>query len=267
MDEACVAKKPTPAETQQEKLARRKAAEEEAALREIDEAVRQSEMEEFGQKYGKPLLAVFVLGMALFGGYLFWQNQQDAAREADAEIIIGALDQVEAGNLQTAGDQLEPLVQDGSDAAQASAALLQAGIAAQDGNTQRAAELFAAVANNESAPDVMRNIALIRQISTQFDTMDKGEVIAALEPLAQPGEPFFGSAGELVAVAHLEQGNNAEAGALFAAISKADDVPDSVRARARQMAGVLGVDAIEDVEAVLEAQGVDTEVGAPDAAQ
>ena len=34
-----------------------------------------------------------------------------------------------------------------------------------------------------------------------------------------------------------------------------------MRSRARQMAGVLGVDAIEDVDALLEEQGVEREAG------
>ena len=42
-------------------------------------------------------------------------------------------------------------------------------------------------------------------------------------------------------------------------IAKDEEVPESLRSRARQMAGLLGVDAIEDVDQVLdelaEAQG------------
>ena len=51
-------------------------------------------------------------------------------------------------------------------------------------------------------------------------------------------------------------------GALFAQIAKDQTAPESVRSRARQMAGVLGVDAIEDVEALLAEQGVERESAA-----
>ena len=65
-----------------------------------------------------------------------------------------------------------------------------------------------------------------------------------------------------VAHAYLDQDKRAEAGALFAQIAKDQTAPESVRSRARQMAGVLGVDAIEDVEALLAEQGVERESAA-----
>jgi hypothetical protein len=68
-------------------------------------------------------------------------------------------------------------------------------------------------------------------------------------------------------MAHLEAGNKAEAGKLFADIAKDEDQPESLRSRARQMAGLLGVDAIVDVEKLLEAQGVGASGGNGDAAR
>jgi len=72
-------------------------------------------------------------------------------------------------------------------------------------------------------------------------------VVARLKPLAVPGNAWFGSAGELVGAAYLKQGRPELAGPLFAQIAKDKTVPETLRARARQLAGVLGVDAIEDV--------------------
>ena len=43
-------------------------------------------------------------------------------------------------------------------------------------------------------------------------------------------------------MALIKQGKNAEAGRLFAAIAKNDEVPGSVRARSVQIASSLGVD-------------------------
>jgi hypothetical protein len=68
-------------------------------------------------------------------------------------------------------------------------------------------------------------------------------VIARLEPLAKPGEPWFGSAGEMTALALIKQGKKQEAGQLFATIAKDNGVPETIRTRAVQVAGTLGVDA------------------------
>jgi hypothetical protein len=82
-------------------------------------------------------------------------------------------------------------------------------------------------------------------------------VIARLKPLAKPGNPWFGSAGELVAMAYLKEGKKDLAGPLFAAIAKDEDAPKSMRSRARQMAGVLGYDAVVDVDQLLAEERID----------
>ena len=240
--------------TDAEKRAKRQAAQDDVLLREVDDAVRQDRYAQFGQRYGRQLIALLVLALAAFGAFVFWQSRQDAQRERESEALVGALDQLEAGNLDSAQTSLSPLVADGSDAARASASLLSAGIALQQGNATRATELFEGVAADEDAPPALRDLATIRAVAGRYDTLAPDQVVARLKPLATPGNPWFGSAGELVAMAYLDQGRNDEAGALFAAIAKDEEVPETLRSRARQMAGLLGVDAIEDVDEVLEQQ-------------
>lgn len=243
-----------PAASREETLARRRAAEEEALLREVDDAVRQDDLASFGQRYGRALaLGAAVLVLA-FGGYLFWQDRRDAARERQSETLIAALDQLQAGNLAAAASGVEALAQEGAPGPQASARLLQAGVAAEQGRTADAVARLSALSQDGSAPQAMRDLARLRLIALQFDSMDKSQVVAQLSPLARPDSPWFGSAGELIAMAYLEQGKRAEAGRLFADIAGNTNVPDPIRSRARQMAGVLGVDAIPDVNRFLQQQ-------------
>lgn len=243
-----------PTVSREEALARRRAAEEEALLREVDDAVRQDDLAGFGERYGRLLAVgagVLVLG---FGGYLFWQDRQDAARERQSETLITAFDQLQAGNLAAAASGVTELAKDGAAGPTASAQLLIAGAATEQGRTAEAITSLTALANDGSAPQALRDLAKLRLVALQFDIMDKGQVIAQLGPLARPDSPWFGSAGELVAMAYLEQGKRAEAGRLFADIARNDAVPDPIRSRARQLAGVLGVDAIPDVDTFLQQQ-------------
>lgn len=254
-----------PLQTPEEKKAKQEAAAEEVLLREVDEAVRQDQLSNFATNYGKPLIAAIVLGLAGFGGYLYWERQQEAAMERDSETLVAALDQIEAGNLDTGSAALEPLITDGNPGSQTAARMLKAGIALEQGKAKEARELFAAIAADDNAPPAMRDIATIREVATAYDTMKPADVIARLKPLAVPGKPFFGSAGELVAMAYLDQNNTKEAGAMFASIAKDESVPEGLRSRARQMAGLYGVDAIEDVDKVLEALGSPQDAQAPGA--
>lgn len=243
-----------PTSSREDTLAKRRAAEEEALLREVDDAVRHDDLRSFGQRYGRQLAigaGVLVLG---FGGFLFWQSRQEAARERESEAIVAALDQAQAGNFPAAATSASPLLEQGAPGPRASARLISAGAAMRQNDTAAATRHLSALAGDSSAPRALRDLATLRLVALQFDSLDKGQVIARLGPLAKPGNPWFGSAGELVAMAYLEQGKRGEAGKLFGAIANADSVPEPIRSRARQMAGVLGVDAIPDADRFLQQQ-------------
>ena len=240
----------------------KKAAQDEVLLREIDDAVREDQFREFAQKYGRVLLGVTVVGLLAFGGYLLWDSRQEAAMEATSEQLTAVLDQAEAGNLDSASNAAAKLAAGSEGGAKAAALLTQAGIAMDRGRTADAVKIYAQVAADSATPPALRDLASIREMAASFDTRNPADVIARLEPLAVPTNPWFGSAGELVAMAYLEQGNRKRAGALFGEIARSDDVPDTLRSRARQMAGLLGVDAIEDADAFMEEQRSPAAAGA-----
>ncbi len=219
-------------------------------MREVDEAVRHDEVGDFARKYGWPLGIAFVLGLAAFGGFLFWQSSSESDLEGQSEQLVQATDELEAGNTDVADDELAGLAQ-GEGGAAAMATMLRAGIAAERGDAEAAATLYQQISGNGDLPAELRDIATIRAVTAQFDTLDAQEVIDRVGPLAVPDNAFYGSAGELVAHAYLKQNKNAEAGALLVDIAGNDDVPASLRSRARQLAGLLGFDAIESVDDTL----------------
>lgn len=249
-----MALRPSSNKTPEEKQAERQAAQDEVLMREIDDAVRQDDYARFAKSYGRPLLGLLVAGLIGFGGYLFWDSRQEAAMEKSSEDLVAAMDQLGAGNLDSADSAAATLAAENDAAAGSIAMMLQAGVALQKGDAEEAAELYSQVAEKDGTPPALRDLAMIREVAATFDTRSPDDVIARLGSLAVPGNPYFGSAGELVAMAHLEKGDRAQAGTLFGEIAKSEEVPESLRSRARQMAGLLGVDAIDDVEELLEEQ-------------
>lgn len=232
-------------------------AEDDVLIREIDEAVREDAVLEFVRKHGIKVLGGITLGIAALGGYLVWDHFSEQALERQSETLIAALDSLDARDYASATEKVAPLLGgDASPGARAAARFVQAGAALQAGDNAKAATLYKAIADDADAPPVLRDLANVREVSINFDTMKPADVIARLGPLAKPGTALFGSAGELVAMAHLEGGNRAEAGKLFAEIAKDEELPDTLRSRARQMAGLMGVDAVVDVDKLLRDQGV-----------
>lgn len=230
----------------------KKAAEDDVLMREVDDAVRQDQYSEFFTRFGKPLLVVLVVGLLAFGFYLWWDARQEAEMERRSEILVSALDQLQAGNLDTASSAVDPLLEDGSPGSRAIAGFLRAGVASEQDRFEEAAGIYARLAADDSLPDEFRDLAALREVAVRFDDMPPAEIVERLRPLAVPGNAYFGSAAELLAMAYLEQGDRQQAGTLFGEIARSDEVPESLRSRARQMAGLLGVDAIEDVDRLLE---------------
>ena len=116
-------------QSREEILAQRRAAEEEALLREVDDAVRADDMASFGKRYGRTLgVGIGALVLA-FGGYLYWESRQEAAREAQAEALVTALDQAQAGNFAAATESTASIAKDGGEGPRASARMLAAGAA------------------------------------------------------------------------------------------------------------------------------------------
>ncbi len=221
-------------------------------LREVDEAVRKDDIAHAAKKWGKPLAAAVVLGLAGLGGYLFWESQQHAKAEAQAVELTLAMDRLEANQPDAALAKAKPLTTSEFAGIRVPAQMLEAGVAQGKGETDKAAKLYAAIAADEDNPQPMRDLATLRQVLIQYDTMKPADVVARLKPMAVPGHAFFPTAAELVAMAYVEQGQDKLAGPLFAEIARDKTAPDNLRARARQIAGLMGTDAIDDVKEVVE---------------
>lgn len=234
--------------------------EDQVLIREIDEAVREDAALEFMRKHGLKVLGVILLALAALAGWMVWNHYAEQNLERQSETLIAALDLADQRDFRTASETVAPLLAEGnSPGARAAARFLQAGAALEQGDTGTASGLYKAIADAADTPPALRDLARIRQVSVNFDSMTPAAVIAELSPLAKPGSAYFGSAGELVAMAHLENGNRAEAGKLFAAIAKDESQPETLRSRARQMAGLVGVDAVVDVNKLLKDEGVASE--------
>ena len=215
----------------------------ETFVREVDENLRRDQLRDMAQAYGKWIIGAVIVFLAAIGGYLFWQNQQQKHAIADSEAMSAALDKVGAGDIKGGQADMVPLSDSSNEVTRATALLGRATLALQQNDRATASNLFKKVAEDDGLPQPFRDLATVRGTMVDFDSMKPDDVIARLKPLTEAGKPFFGSAGELTAMAMLAKGDRAGAGQLFARIAADRQVPESIRNRAVQVAGSLGVDA------------------------
>ena len=222
----------------------------EAFLREVDENLRRDQAQAFARRYGKMIVGAIVLFLAAIGGWMYWQDRQAKATAVDSETLSSAMNDIAARKDAAAGPKLEQLTKSSSDGIAIEAKLTQAAQAITAGQSASAIAIYRAIAADSSAAQPFRDVATLRLTAMEFDSIKPEEVIARLEPLAKPGNPWFGSAGDLTAMAMIKMGRKAEAGRLFAAIAADNNVPDTIRSRAVPMAGTLGVDATGSLPAL-----------------
>ncbi|MDO7841137.1 tetratricopeptide repeat protein [Sphingomonas immobilis] len=216
-----------------------------AFLREVDEELRRDQMVGAWKRYGRIAVAALVLALAAFGGWLIYQNQRQAAAGVEGELLSKTFDDLAAKKVDAAAKPLADLAKSDGPGYSAVARFTQADLLLQKDDTAGAAKIFAAITADQKVAQPFRDLALVRQTSAEFDTLKPQVVIDRLRGLAVKDNPWFGSAGELVAAAYVKSGQRDKAAALFSQIAKGDDVPDTIKQRAVQMSGLLGVDAPE----------------------
>ena len=215
----------------------------ETFIREVDENLRRSQAEEFFKRWGAWLVAGVLLLLIAAAAFLWWrQSQLDKAR-GHSEQLAGIIEDIGAGRSAGVEQRLDAIAAEGNEAYRASALMTKAALALQNGNRAAAVEGYRRVSDDADLLEQHRNGALVRLTALEFDALPPEQVISRLQGLAKPGSPWFGSAGELTAMAMLKQNRRAEAGRIFGAIAADRQVPQSLRGRAVQIAGTLGVDA------------------------
>ena len=219
-------------------------------LREVDENLRRDQLRDWGRKYGGWLVAALVLFLAAVGGWLYWQERQRTAAAEDSEVLSQIYTDIGTGKMATVPKRLDALADDGKGAVRATALFTAAAVALEQNDRATATAKYNAIAKDDDLAAPYRDLALIRATSLEFDTIKPEQVIARMEPLAKPGNPWFGTAGELTAMALIKQGKKSEAGRLFATIAADRQAPPSIRTRAVQIAGSLGVDASASLAAI-----------------
>lgn len=213
-----------------------------AFLREVEDEVRRDRAVSFARRWGAAIVVLVVLGLVALAVGLWWQARRQARAEAAAESLTALLQDFRRGQTGTAPQVLARIGAAPGRGYPAVAAMLRSDVAIVGGNQSAAAAGFTQVAANTHLPQPLRDAATIRLATLQFDSAPPATTIARLHKLAAPGSPWFGTAGELTALSYLRLGKPAQAGALFAAVAQEHSVPDTIRARAVQMASSLGVD-------------------------
>ncbi|MFC7705051.1 tetratricopeptide repeat protein [Plastorhodobacter daqingensis] len=207
----------------------------ESFIDEVTEEVRRERLFGYLRRYGwiAVLLILVLVGAAAWNE---WQKAQNrAAAEAFGDSVLAALLH------ETPDARREALAEVPTTGAQGGVvALLQASEAMAAGDSAAALAALDAVAADGALPASYRQLAMLKRVVLGGADLPAEEREAALQGLAQAGQPFRPLALEQLALLRIEAGDTDAAIALLRDVLQEPGLTANLRRRAMQLIVVLG---------------------------
>ncbi len=207
-------------------------------FREIDEELRRDNFLKLWARYGRYVIALAMLALIIAGGVVAWRQHQLTERRAQSARYAGALALAGAGKTADAATVFASIAQEGGGYA-VLASFEDAAVLAKSGDPKGAAAVYDRIADASSVDPAFRNVALLLSVMQSMPEANPRTTIARLAPLTAPGTPWRPTAEELTAAAQLKLGHNKAALALYKSLADELTAPQSLRARAAEMAAAL----------------------------
>jgi hypothetical protein len=204
---------------------------------EVDEEVRRERLKKLWDRYGLYLIvaaSLFVLAVAGWRGYEYWQNQK-ASKSGSA--FEAAMSLAEQGKYAEAEKAFLDVAKDGTPGYRALAQLRAAGAAAQR-DPKDAVRIYDELAKSDIGAS-LQDLANIRAGFLLVDSAPFDEMRRRLDALAEPNRPFRHSARELLALSAWKNGDVASAKRYVDMMSNDNDTPQAARSRAEMLAALI----------------------------
>lgn len=208
-------------------------------IKEVDEDLRQDQLEQMWKKYGSLFIAAAVALVMAVAGWQAWRSWDAKQRQASSLRYLDAAQLADDGKTDQALAALARLSADGTKGYRLLADMKRAALDEGKGDLAGASAIYHGIAANGSVDRTYRDLALLKAGYIDLDTADPAAVETAMAPLTGEASPWRHSAREVTALAELKRGDTAAAAETFRRL--ADDVaaPQGVRARAAEMLAIL----------------------------
>jgi hypothetical protein len=205
---------------------------------EVDEEVRREQLKKLWERYGNYLIGLCVLVVVAVGawrGYQWWEIKQAAQSGAAFEQAVAL---AEGGKHQEAEAAFAKLASDGTAGYRVLARLRQAAeLAVTD--RKAAVSAYDAIAADNSAGQVIEDLAAVRAGILLVDTTPYSEMRKRLEPLTAADRTFRHTAREILALSAWKAGDIAAARRWTDMMMSDPQTPAGTRSRAEVLGELI----------------------------
>jgi hypothetical protein len=209
-------------------------------LREIDEELRQEKYSKLWKQYGSYIIAVAVIVVGTVAGYQGWRTWDIKTRMEQSDRFEAALEMQRSGDLEAARNAFVELSDDAGAGYATLARFHETAILAKNGDRNAAIESYRQIAEETSATDDFRNLAIILGATLELDDADPAQLAARIEPLTGPESPWRFSALEITALLAVRAGDAEKARTVFKQLTDDAATPQGIKGRAAEMLASLG---------------------------
>lgn len=208
-------------------------------FREIDEELRRDNLLKLWRRYARYIIGAVVLALLIAGGIAAWNNHRLAQRQAQSVRYQAAMSLLRQGKDAEAAKIFASVADQGGGYGRL-AAFEAADLTAKAGQPKAAAADYDKLAAASDIDPELRDAATLLAVMNSFADSDPKAVEDRLKPLTENGNPWRFTALELTAAARLKSGDKPGALAIYKQLADDLAAPEGVRARAAEMAAVLG---------------------------
>jgi hypothetical protein len=207
-------------------------------FREIDEELRRDNLLKLWSRYGRYIIAIAVFAVVVAGGIVAWRDHQLSERRAQSTRYAAALTLARDGKEADAVKVFAAIADEGGGYA-ILASFEEAALLAKSGDREAAAAAYDRIAAASEFDSNLRGLAVLLSVTERMPDADPHSTIDRLAPLTASGNPWRPSAIELTALARLKMEDKSGALDLFKSLADDPATPQSLRARAAEMAVAL----------------------------
>ena len=206
-------------------------------FQEVDEDLRRQELEAVWRRFGPWAVGAAVVAIAITSGYMYWQNQKEAALAEAGDQLLGGIELILDGDNAGASASFAALAEDAPGGYRPMALFQQAAALRLEGRLADAILIYDQLADDASLNVDFQNLARLSAgyIALESPVMGFPDIESRLGSVTETAGPWRYHALEVLGFAAYSAGQSETATEHYRQITDDGMAPTSVASRANEM--------------------------------